>query len=256
MKLLLLSLIFAVFTANNLVAQSCSPDTSFQDSTYGVWPSVTTNFPAALVSVPYTTDINFKVPSTITADIVAVIPEAALFLGSTIQSFKITNVTGLPAGFLYACNISSCQYNGGSNGCANIYGTTLAPAGSYPVALELDVTVLVSLFPGLPPSPVTQSTAFDGYTIELGNAGTIEQIIAPITVSPNPANNEIKIEGITASMKANQISILNIEGKVVAEREIKDVLNTTFDLSAVKAGIYFVNVSHASGNKTVKFIKQ
>jgi len=57
-------------------------------------------------------------------------------------------------------------------------------------------------------------------------------------------------------MKANQISILNIEGKVVAEREIKDVLNTTFDLSAVKAGIYFVNVSHASGNKTVKFIKQ
>jgi hypothetical protein len=57
-------------------------------------------------------------------------------------------------------------------------------------------------------------------------------------------------------MKASQISILNIEGKVVAEREIKDVLNTTFDLSAVKAGIYFVNVCHASGNKTVKFIKQ
>jgi hypothetical protein len=57
-------------------------------------------------------------------------------------------------------------------------------------------------------------------------------------------------------MKANQISILNIEGKVVAEREIKDVLNTTFDLSALKAGIYFVNVIHASGNKTVKFIKQ
>ena len=53
-----------------------------------------------------------------------------------------------------------------------------------------------------------------------------------------------------------KISNLNIEGKVVAEREIKDVLNTTFDFTAVKAGIYFVNVSHASGNKTVKFIKQ
>jgi hypothetical protein len=121
---------------------------------------------------------------------------------------------------------------------------------------QASITVLISLFPGLPPVPITQSTSFDGYSIELGNAGTIEQIIAPITVSPNPANNEIKIEGIAASMKANQISILNIEGKVVAEREIKDVLNTTFDLSAVKAGIYFVNVSHASGNKTVKFIKQ
>jgi len=256
MKLLLLSLIFAVFTANNLVAQSCTPDTSFQDSTYGVWPSVTTNFPAALVSVPYTTDVNFKVPSTITDEIAAVIVEAAMLVGSPIQSFKITGVSGLPAGFSYVCNISSCEYLGGSNGCANIYGTTTDTAGSYPVAIEFDITVLISLIPGLPPVPITQSTSFDGYSIELGNAGTIEQIISPITVSPNPANDEIKIEGITTSMKANQISILNIEGKVVAEREIKDVLNTTFDLSAVKAGIYFVNVSHASGNKTVKFIKQ
>ena len=256
MKLLLLSLIFVVFTANNLVAQSCTPDTSFQDSTYGVWPSVTTNFPAALVSVPYTTDVNFNVPTTITDEIAAVDSAAAMLVGSPIQSFKITNVIGLPAGFSYVCNISSCEYLGGSNGCANIYGITTDPAGSYPVAIEFDITVLITLFPGLPPIPVTQSTSFDGYSIELGNAGTIEQIIAPITVSPNPANNEIKIEGITESMKANQISILNIEGKVVAEREIKDVLNTTFDLSAVKAGIYFVNVSHASGNKTVKFIKQ
>ena len=256
MKLLLLSLTFAVFTANNLGAQSCTPGSNFADSTYGVWPSPATNFPAALVSVPYTTDVNFKVPSTITDEIVAVVPEAAMALGSPIQSFKIIGVTGLPIGFLYACNISSCQYNGGSNGCANIYGTTTVPAGSYPVSIDVEVTVLISLFPGFPPTPYPVETSFDGYSIELGNAGTIEQIIAPITVSPNPANNEIKIEGITASMKANQISILNIEGKVVAEREIKDVLNTTFDLSAVKAGIYFVNVSHASGNKTVKFIKQ
>ena len=255
MKLLLLSLTFAVFIANNLGAQSCTPGSNFQDSTYGIWPSPATNFPAALINVPYTTDVNFKVPSSITDEIVAVVPEAAKALGFPIQSFKIIGVTGLPIGFLYACNISSCQYIGGSNGCANIYGTTTDPAGSYPVSIDVEVTILISLIPGFP-TPVPVETSFDGYSIELGNAGTIEQIIAPITVSPNPANNEIKIEGITASMKANQISILNIEGKVVAEREIKDVLNTTFDLSAIKAGIYFVNVSHASGNKTVKFIKQ
>ena len=251
--LLLLALTAATFLSS---AQSCTPGANFADSTFGFWPSTTTNFPSASIGCSYSTNINFKVPSTITADFVTVIPEAAQLVGSPISSYTITSVTGLPSGFLYVCNISSCQYNGGSNGCANIYGTTSAPAGSYPVSIEVDITILISLFPGLPPIPVTQSTSFDGYSIELGNAGTIEQIIAPITVSPNPANNEIKIEGITASMKANQISILNIEGKVVAEREIKDVLNTTFDLSAVKAGIYFVNVSHASGNKTVKFIKQ
>ena len=249
MKLLLLSLTFVAFTSIYVGAQSCTPGTNFADSSYGVWPSVTTNFPAAVINAFYTTDINFKVPSTVTDDIVAVVPLASIALGSDIQSFKIISVVGLPAGFLYACNISSCEYPGGANGCANIYGTSNAPAGSYPVSIEIEATI--DFFGG-----IDVPASFEGYSILLGTAGSIEQIIAPITVSPNPANNEIKIEGITASMKANQISILNIEGKVVAEREIKDVLNTTFDLSAVKAGIYFVNVSHASGNKTVKFIKQ
>ena len=251
MKLLLLSLTFAAFTSIYVGAQSCTPGTNFADSSYGIWPSPATNFPAAVINAPYTTDINFKVPTTITADIVAVLPAAAIALGAPIQSFKLTGVTGLPTGFNYACNISSCQYDGGSNGCANIYGTSNAQAGLYSVTIKINVTILLG-----GTVPFTQSAEFDGYSILLGTAGTIEQIIAPITVSPNPANNEIKIEGITASMKASQISILNIEGKVVAEREIKDVLNTTFDLSALKAGIYFVNVSHASGNKTVKFIKQ
>ena len=249
MKLLLLSLTFTAFTSIYVGAQSCIPGTNFADSSYGIWPSPATNFPAAVINAPYTTDINFKVPSTVTDDIVAVVPLASIALGSDIQSFKIISVVGLPAGFLYACNISSCEYPGGANGCANIYGTSNAPAGSYPVSVEIEATI--DFFGG-----IDVPASFEGYSILLGTAGSIEQIIAPITVSPNPANNEIKIEGITASMKANQISILNIEGKVVAEREIKDVLNTTFDLSALKAGIYFVNVSHASGNKTVKFIKQ
>ncbi len=249
MKLLLLSLTFTAFTSIYVGAQSCTPGTNFADSSYGVWPSPATNFPAAVINAPYTTDINFKVPSTVTDDIVAVVPLASIALGSDIQSFKIISVVGLPAGFLYACNISSCEYPGGANGCANIYGTSNAPAGSYPVSIEIEATI--DFIGG-----IDVPASFEGYSILLGTAGTIEQIIAPISVSPNPANNEIKIEGITASMKANQISILNIEGKVVAEREIKDVLNTTFDLSALKAGIYFVNVSHASGNKTVKFIKQ
>ncbi len=249
MKLLLLSLTFAAFTSIYVGAQSCTPGTNFADSSYGIWPSPTTNFPAAVINAPYTTDINFKVPSTVTDDIVAVVPAAFIALGSDIQSFKIISVVGLPAGFLYACNISSCEYPGGANGCANIYGTSNEPAGSYPVSIESEATI--DFLGG-----IDVPASFEGYSILLGTAGTIEQIIAPISVSPNHANNEIKIEGITTSMKANQISILNIEGKVVAEREIKDVLNTTFDLSALKAGIYFVNVSHASGNKTVKFIKQ
>jgi len=250
MKLLLLSLTFAAFTSIYVGAQSCTPGTNFADSLYGVWPSPSVGFPMATVNVAYSTDINFKVPDAIDSALVAVVPAAEfLGIGSAIISFKLLNVSGLPAGITYACNLPNCEYLGGANGCARLQGTP-SLVGSYPVVLQVSVLV-ASDFGNIP-----LTIPFDGYTIEVGVAGTIEQIISPITVSPNPANDEIKIEGITASMKANQISILNIEGKVVAEREIKELLNTTFDLSVVKAGIYFVNVSHASGNKTVKFIKQ
>ena len=249
MKLFLLSLTFTTLFATSGVAQSCSPGSNYADSLYGVWPSPSVGFPIATVNVAYSTDINFKVPDQIDDELVAVVPDAALLNGSNIISFELLSVTGLPAGITYACNLPDCEYPGGANGCAILQGTPQA-VGSYPFVIE--VSVLVETLFG--PFPLT--IPFDGYTIEVGLAGTIEQIISPITVSPNPANDEIKIEGITTSMKANQISILNIEGKVVAERQIKDVLNTTFDLSALKAGIYFVNVSHASGNKTVKFIKQ
>ena len=249
MKLFLLSLTFITLFATSGVAQSCTPGTNFADSLYGVWPSPSVGFPLATVNVDYSTDINFKVPAAIDDELVAVVPAAFAFNGNAIISFKLLSVTGLPAGITYACNLPDCEYLCGANVCAILQGTPQAE-GSYP--FEIEVSVLVASSFGNVPLTIP----FDGYTIEVGLAGTIEQIISPITVSPNPANDEIKIEVITTSMKANQISILNIEGKVVAERQIKDVLNTTFDLSALKAGIYFVNVSHASGNKTVKFIKQ
>jgi hypothetical protein len=95
----------------------------------------------------------------------------------------------------------------------------------------------------------------DTTVFNIGDTGTIEQVISTIVVSPNPANDEIKIEGISASMKASKVEITNIEGKVVASKEVTNSSNFSFDLDGMKAGIYFVNVTHASGVETVKFIK-
>lgn len=251
MKLLLLSITFISLFANQGVAQFCTPGSNFADSTYGVWPDIETNFPLVSQNVSYSTDINFKVPSTVTAELDA----TGQFVGTPIQDFEITGVNGLPTGLSYACNISSCQYLGGANGCANIYGTTSAATGIYPVTIDVDATVLVELLPGFP-IPIVQSVSFDGYNIVIGTAGIVEQVIAPLIVYPNPTNSEISIEGITESMQVNEISIFNIEGKVVANRNETDVTNFKFDLSSIKSGIYFVDVSHASGIETIKFIKQ
>jgi hypothetical protein len=204
--------------------------------------------------VPYSTDLNFKVPSTVTAEVAGSDPTAQGFIGSPIQGFVVNAVNGLPAGFNYACNIVSCQYTGGANGCANVYGSS-GTAGEYPLTIDITATVLVEI-PFIGQQPVEVPTSFSGYRIVLGTAGTIEQIIAPITVSPNPSSSIITIEGITASMKASSIAITNVEGRTVATKSLVGNANTLFDVSNLNAGIYFVNVYHTSGVEKVKFVKE
>jgi len=242
MKKLLLSIAVAAITTMNVQAQSCTPNAQYADSVYGVWPDTTTNFPAATQNVAYSTDLNFKVPSEVPASL------DPTLAGTPIQGFVVTGVAGLPTGFDYACNVSSCQYAGGANGCANVFGTT-SQTGVFNVTIQ--ITATVSIFG----QGIDQDVEFTGYKIVVGAAGKIEQVIAPIVVSPNPANDEIKIEGISASMKASKVEITNIEGKVVASKEVANSSNFNFDLTGMKAGIYFVNVTHASGVETVKFIK-
>jgi hypothetical protein len=253
MKKLLLSIgvVFVGFAAN----AQCTPLQSWADTTdYGVYPDTIQNFPPAAVNVAYSSDLNFKVPATVTAEVAGDDPLAQNFIGSEIEGFVVTSVEGLPAGYDYACNIPSCEYDGGANGCANVFGTT-STTGTYDIIINVTATVIVQL-PLLPPTPQDVPTSFTGYKIVVGTAGNIEEIIPPVSVSPNPANDVIKVAGITASKKASNITITNIEGKVVAKRNVENATDYEFDLSGVNAGIYFVNVAHANGVETVKFVKQ
>lgn len=249
MKKILLSVFLFGLSYVNINAQSCTPGANFVDSTYGVWPDTTQNLPWATVNVAYSTDINFKVPATVTIDL----DPSGQFVGSPIQSFTVTGLIGLPVGYNYGCNISGCTYSGGANGCANVYGTT-ATTGTYPVTINVDATVLVTIIPGLPPTPVTQSVSFGGYKIIVGNAGLIEQVIAPLNVVPNPTSGKMNIAGLSQAMSSSLVSITNIEGKVVASQQMNGTTNCIFDLTNMHSGIYFASIQYAGGVENIKFI--
>jgi hypothetical protein len=164
-KLLLLFIGFIGFSMAALAQPqggTCVPNSQYADSVYGAWPDTTTNFPSAQANVYYETILNFKAPATVTADL----DPSGQFVGSPIQTYKVTSVVGLPVEYTYACNVGNCTYNGGTQGCATVYGTT-ATTGTYNVTINLDVTVLVTLFPGFPPTPVTQQASFTGYRIKV-----------------------------------------------------------------------------------------
>ncbi len=246
MKKLLLSLATAVVAVMSVQAQNCTPNPQYADSTYGVWPDTIVNFPAASANQAYSTDLNFKVPAEVPASLA---PNPSL-VGAPINGFSVTSVDGLPTTYQYACNAANCSYAGGANGCANVYGPN-ATAGTYNITINVDVLVQVPFL-----GETSVPTSFTGYKIVVGTSGTIEQVINPILVSPNPATDVISVDGITASMKASKVEVTNVEGKVVASKAVANASNFNFDLSGMKAGIYFVNVTHASGVETVKFIKQ
>jgi hypothetical protein len=198
--------------------------------------------------VAYSTDINFKVPSTVTAEI----DPSGQFVGSVIQQFTIDAVQGLPPGFDFACNISNCTYLGGANGCANLYGTTDSVA-VFPISVDITATVLVVLFPGLPPTPVTQTVSFDGYKIVVGSGGTIDQVINPLSLQPNPAAATIEVAGLFAG-GSSVVTLRDLSGKTIEVLQT-NASSVTFDLSKLASGSYLIELTDTFGTQQEKFVK-
>jgi hypothetical protein len=250
MKKLLLSLA-VVASSVAATAQNCTPNQVWADTVsggYGVYPDTIINFPTATVNTFYSADLNFLVPAQVTADL----DPTGLFVGSTINFFTVDDVVGLPAELAYACNVSSCQYNGGDNGCANVYGTPVVADVIYDITIQ--ITANVQTFIGA----VNQGAEFTGYKIIVNDetASVPFEVIEPLAVSPNPSSNKVTLSGVSPSLKASQITVTDITGKIVHSIEPGNYSNYTFDVSGLDAGIYVINVEHAYGFDSIKFIKE
>ena len=250
MKKLLLSLA-VVASSVAATAQNCTPNQVWADTVsggYGAYPDTIINFPPATVNTFYSADLNFLVPAQVTADL----DPTGLFVGSTINFFTVDDVVGLPAELAYACNVSSCQYNGGDNGCANVYGTPVVADVIYDITIQ--ITANVQTFIGA----VNQGAEFTGYKIIVNDetASVPFEVIEPLAVSPNPSSNKVTLSGVSPSLKASQITVTDITGKIVHSIEPGNYSNYTFDVSGLDAGIYVINVEHAYGFDSIKFIKE
>ena len=182
MKKLLLLLF--TFTAYNLSISQCTPDPLYADSSWGIWPDEQTNFMSGDIGVAYQQIINFKVPID-AGDI------DSAFAGVPVDSVVLNNVSNLPPGISYACNVPSCTWYGDSAGCANIDGM---PTTNGSFQITLDITGWVTIFF----NPFPQTFTYDGYVINIGPVGIDSYHLTTNTFKldnaiPNPANNECKV---------------------------------------------------------------
>lgn len=106
--------------------------------------------PCAIQGVPYSQVVQVKVPTTV------------VYNGSTytLTKIKIDTISNLPCGLCWATETSNNTFNGGSQFCIKISGTTYDNPGQYKLHIIVDATV--SAF-GL---PITQ-------TVDAGTAGLV-----------------------------------------------------------------------------------
>ena len=192
----------------------CTPDPQFTIT--GIYPDSATGLTNAMVGQAYNEVIT----------IISPVDTSTVILGQTIsvtiQTIELTSVTGLPPSFSYDCATTNCIFAGGSTSCAVLTsaGPTSAEIGSHQVIMNTTTTVDAGLF-GIQ----TQNDVVDYYYIDVTNATSIINQFNDLSfelkdISPNPVNNNAKIQFILGNSAEIVFTLFNYLGVKIEEKNI------------------------------------
>ncbi len=74
-----------------------------------------------------------------------------------------------------------------------------------------------------------------------------------VSVSPNPANDFVKVAATNALV--NSISLTDLNGRTVKTLNVNNVSSTEVNVSDLASGVYMMNIKSDKGTTTKKFIK-
>lgn len=251
MKNVLFLFVLSCLLGSSAMAQ-CTPDPQFTSP--GIFPDSATGFASGCVGIPYEQLVTAVVPE-----------DTTVFVGPfpvtlTFDSVVVASVTGLPAGFTFACNdaqnvnspVDGCAFEGNTIGCLLISGTpTIADTGTHLLNFTLDAYLAGGTTPSF-----TYDLSF--YKIVIGNCGLSlsENKGSQFSLYPNPVADQFTLEGLSG-LKISEISICNAEGKILKSYE-PVISSSSFALNVenLKAGMYFVHIAHDSATDVIRFIKE
>jgi hypothetical protein len=117
----------------------------------------------------------------------------------------------------------------------NVTSTNISPSTTLPCQLSGSL-------------PTNGSNNRSALTTEINNSDPAMQ--SDITIFPNPSNGIITISSSTEN-ELMKVKILDVTGKVVYSKEVKNNASNRIDVSSLKASIYFIEIQN-SNNKTVR----
>lgn len=212
-------------SAQCVVGAACTPSAQG----YCTVPSENTALPNGTAGLPYTTDIQFTLGTSV----------GGLF---TIVDATISSVAGLPSGVAYSTNPTNGTFAGGSSACMNITGTPAAP-GTYTMAVTFDVNTSFTL---------TTQTLKWNLTVDAATGIQSYNQASNIFLSPNPASSELTV---ASASHIGKIQIVDALGKTVMTHDANYTSQTIINISSLAKGIYFLQMNDGSKISTKKFIK-
>lgn len=85
---------------------------------------------------------------------------------------------------------------------------------------------------------------------KIGTNDIIENNLSNLTVSPNPATEQIRIQGLNS--EDYSCKLISMQGEVVLSSSNQNLIN----VSKLNSGVYFIQLEQGQFSKTLKFIKQ
>ncbi len=160
---------------------------------------------------------------------------------STVMTVDVNHVTyditGLPNNLTYACDINSCQYPSGVNGCIAISGTPIQ-SGTFPIDVNMTINVQIPaitipvvgtvIYPG----SGQDIPAFPGQQYDLfidGSSGVEVQEIEKFTLYPNPTSDVavLEVAGKRDIKVYDNLGRILLEKKAISEIKLaKEQLGT------------------------------
>ena len=239
MKRFLLSGISALFIISSAFSQSCNPDITITEP--GVYPEQPDK---AYADQLYEFVFQILAIKDTTVDF------GGQQVTANIDSVKVNDVIGLPAGFEYACEPSSCTFDHTAVGCIKLFGKpTQSQAGIY--SIKIATTAYASL--GLLQVP-TPDTA-DGYELTIegdGSASIFKTENFEMSVYPNPSS--LGFYTLHSSAKITNLSIKDLQGQSVSYIQTRENGLTNLDLSSNPRGVYFLYIYTENKVSTIKVI--
>lgn len=236
--------LFISFSFLNLGAQNCLPDSTYQDSTAGVYPRPITPerpnggiYKKACINKPYEFTFTVVVPDSILLPpLTTPIPLEKAVIDT------VNAISNLPKGITYKCNPPDCIYKKNTFGCLILKGTpdNSNTPGDYKPIINLTVTINVGF-------PLDYSLKFPGaeipgeYILTLLSENnclttTHNQNIASNIWYPNPSNGILN----NSYTKIEHVKIYNSNGKLIYSEN--DQENKSIDLSLLHTeGMHFIH---------------